>query len=668
MPSLLEDGLLFVLRFVDCVEESAQHVYHSALLLAPRSSLLRQAHARNLKSEGTLIRGCDHWDNLSALRIKTSTPPFTLALSHDGRMLAAGSSTHIEVFTLVTGKSLYMLRPNLCGERFNTPIRFVGDDSMILAGRGSRAEVWDLKTGFCIHSYRCPGPEPWSVGDVQVVDMSPNKHYVACGYQASHICVWEMGSEVLMNQINAGSPIQFISFSPSSDSLFICLNGILQCRELKSDTFDVFKSQDAFDSISISDDRSLLAACSLDMHTLTWYVTLFETATKNRIWRRSSKEEIRVLSVLPSLQELWILSKSSFHVWDSSCGRPSLFPSASSSGIQLKHDFSNVEMDSSVVTSDGKYIAYINNNRSGAYIHHLQNTRHTENSQPSPDVFDIRTTVDGTMGVVWRLSFNQIRVCSVYNEVILASPDISKLSDYVSASLTPNSKFMAIVGGVGHTDYIVQLWDLDQASLAWEINMGQVDDCAFHSIDDNTCLITAKSGSLLGIFYPSNFGFISADGQTVRTSASGNAGSSWRFLSLELTGGAYLINFKASQRAGQRFYDLKVTANISSCPPPQYNLSSLDSRGWLIDNHGNKILWIPHDCRTQFGMGWGTGKRFATGGENGIITAIDFSDVRDVLLTDRASLWVQHRQQLTAYMAKLREVPWAVSAIHGARN
>lgn len=71
----IEDGLLLVLRFVDCIQRSAWHLYHTALLLAPRSSLLRIAHGSDLISEGTLLRGSEQWDTRRARAVRINAPP-----------------------------------------------------------------------------------------------------------------------------------------------------------------------------------------------------------------------------------------------------------------------------------------------------------------------------------------------------------------------------------------------------------------------------------------------------------------------------------------------------------------------------------------------------------------------------------------------------------------
>lgn len=645
----LEDGLLLVLRFFDCLQESAWHLYHSALPLAPKHSLLRITHSHDLTSEGTVLRGSDQWDTRRAFRVNASEELHSLTFSDNGTMIATAGDDVIEVFNVLTGKRLYTLKLDSFTGTLNAAAKFVGKDSKILAGRGSSTELWDLRTGCLIDSYSIPG---YPISSRQIVDMSLDQSFVASGDSDGYVHVWVIASPSIPNhKLKVGGTVSFISFSSSGTSLFVCSYGIIRCWNFREDRLNQFECTHKFRDFDISADRSLLAASTFtDPES---HIALFDAETGQLIWKHHSDERLRCVSILPNEHALYLLSPSLFYMVDYN---------SSSVHTVSEHSLPKFDLRSSVTSSDLRYIAHLPPNRGSAFasIHHLQIPQSKGRSFHHPDmktpqhVQDIYATLDGTMGVASCEPSEQIRVCSIRKDITLMSPEL--LVFLRSPCFTPNRKFIAITSlSFERKSTIIQLWDLDQASLAWTISTRQHSDWdTAQFIDDNTYLLTCTASNEL-----SRFGFSSTRLDAARQkSVSGVVGSLWH-LDLPWSASGHrscLIKTKVSESDGRRFCHLEATAYSSPDPCPKLHLNTLESQGWLTDTHGKKFFWVPHDTRAQRGLGWGTREIFLTAGSSGVFTAIDFSNLHDIELHDSASLLVEHQEKLVQYVRKLQEI------------
>lgn len=535
-------------------------MYHSALPLAPKFSLLRILHANDLLCEGTVLRGTDHWETQQALRVNTRTVPFSLSFSQDGNMLATSTGEAIEVLDVLNGKCLYTLRFDTSASRLNARLAFVATDSMILTGRDDEAELWDLRTGCLIRTYHGFGSNGCFF---QAVDMSLDGYYIASGDNQGRLSVWEMATGTLVYTANIGVLVYFLSFSPSNKSLIICSKGAIQHRKFLEDVVVHFDcGPHSFTDFTISDDRSLLVAL------VTVSVYLYDTQTGSVIWTHSFDSNIGVVSISPGKDTLCLSRTSLFQV-----------TTASSATMILEHGLPPFSLNSSVMTQDGKYVAYHTSNGSGAYIHQLQSSRPKGSSQSESSVdtsfpVEMRATVDGTMGVAMDMQpgLRRMRLCTSDNDVVLTS--WKDLLTLWGASVTPNGKFIAILCGSLLEHLIIQFWDLERVFLAFTIYVErQIWNLhTFQFIDDHTFLIVA--GSLID---NPRFGFSTFPQDTpCKKSIIVEGGSSWR-LDLPLsksTDRACLINIKVFPKSNFR---LEAVAYNSPEPCPRCDSKPLDA-------------------------------------------------------------------------------------------
>ena len=69
------DGLRFVTEFFEVISEPALHIYHSALLLVPVSSMIRKLYSPQISSAARAVTGIPtSWDSCTAIAGATLGP------------------------------------------------------------------------------------------------------------------------------------------------------------------------------------------------------------------------------------------------------------------------------------------------------------------------------------------------------------------------------------------------------------------------------------------------------------------------------------------------------------------------------------------------------------------------------------------------------------------
>ena len=106
------DGLRFVTEFFEVISESVPHIYHSALPLAPASSIIRKLNSEQISSVARVVTGVSmSWDLCTAIAGAPSEPCHS-TWSPCGQFIAVGSERDIEVRDSTTLGMLYVLKPN----------------------------------------------------------------------------------------------------------------------------------------------------------------------------------------------------------------------------------------------------------------------------------------------------------------------------------------------------------------------------------------------------------------------------------------------------------------------------------------------------------------------------------------------------------------------------
>ena len=155
---LVNDCFHFVVTFFEVVDTSAPHIYHSALLLSPRTSIVREIYEQYTQPSSRVVQGLPtSWDSFVVTRRYQSWGDAAIAWSPCNKFVALTlfGSREIEILDATTlGRIKTLTAPP-------APTRWLSfsPDSHLLTGFSNDLGLtsWDLQTGGPVGTIR---PEP----------------------------------------------------------------------------------------------------------------------------------------------------------------------------------------------------------------------------------------------------------------------------------------------------------------------------------------------------------------------------------------------------------------------------------------------------------------------------------------------------------------------------
>ena len=137
---LIEDCERFVLRSFDGIEQSAMHIYHSALSWAPTSSRTRILYEHQITETKLLNAVGTTWD--ACIRIcPVGEKARAIVFSQKGALIAVRGNYLVKIFDTMTGT-------NRATFRESTLINFIAfshDDNFLATGiSGGTLNIWDM--------------------------------------------------------------------------------------------------------------------------------------------------------------------------------------------------------------------------------------------------------------------------------------------------------------------------------------------------------------------------------------------------------------------------------------------------------------------------------------------------------------------------------------------
>ena len=143
---LVKDYSCFVIEFFEVIDMSAPHIYHSALLLSPRMSIVRGLYEQCVRPFSRVVHGLpESWDPISATQFLDDIR-VTAVWSPCSRFIAIARTASTDILDAVTLNRLIT---------FESPFGFVGPcltftpDGRFLTRFSGWGEVisWDIQTG-----------------------------------------------------------------------------------------------------------------------------------------------------------------------------------------------------------------------------------------------------------------------------------------------------------------------------------------------------------------------------------------------------------------------------------------------------------------------------------------------------------------------------------------
>ena len=131
------DGLRFVTEFFEVISESVPHIYHSALPLAPASSIIRKLNSEQISSAARVVTGVSmSWDLCTAIAGTTSEPCHSV-WSPCGQFIVVASED-VEVRDSTTLGMLYVLKPSEFEDLYPILLTFSPDGHLLICAYGTK--------------------------------------------------------------------------------------------------------------------------------------------------------------------------------------------------------------------------------------------------------------------------------------------------------------------------------------------------------------------------------------------------------------------------------------------------------------------------------------------------------------------------------------------------
>ena len=194
-----QDCLRFTMHFFHLIQQSASHIYHSALPLSSKSSMFRSLISQE-KTRIIEFYGCPASWGVVVRTIKGDSGNFTYVTTFGHRIAAACDDGTVGIYDTVTG----VLRLSLKPANSIQALRGSPDGSVLFCMHQKPSiTLWDIQTGGLVHTFDLEQ----NAGDIAV---SLNGHYLACGLADGSVGVWEVENRTKCAAIKSGSPVTHI--------------------------------------------------------------------------------------------------------------------------------------------------------------------------------------------------------------------------------------------------------------------------------------------------------------------------------------------------------------------------------------------------------------------------------------------------------------------------
>ena len=255
--------------FFPLIQQSAPHIYHSALPLSPTSSSLRPMILQE-KTTISEFYGCpDAWGSVIRT-IKPNSGSFTHVITFGQWIAAAIGDETVVVYDSVTGALKLHLSP---GGRIEA-IRGSPDGSTLFcAHKWTSITGWDIQTGGVIHTF-------FTQSQVQDIAICSKSCYLACGLYDGSVKIWGVASRSAAATFGSGMRVTHLCWLEPGKQLVVARGTSAQVwdvaagRVLRSFTMDdricgveYAQRLDRFAIVTTSEAKSTITV--VDPHTGT---------------------------------------------------------------------------------------------------------------------------------------------------------------------------------------------------------------------------------------------------------------------------------------------------------------------------------------------------------------------------------------------------------------
>ncbi|GKU08434.1 unnamed protein product [Fusarium langsethiae] len=241
IASFLYDTKRFVLSCRWIVDTTPLQLYASAIVFAPKQSIVRQTFRRHLPTWISLLPHVDpDWNAVLQTLEGHTSEVNSVVFSSDGRLIASGSNDNtIKIWNVATGKEEQTLEGHT---NLVTSVVFSSDDRLIASGsHDNTIKIWNVATGkeeqtLEVHT-------SW----INSVVFSKDGRLIASGSYDETIKIWNVATGVNVNSFDSGPATKVISFI-DHDSILVTSSGHFSIESQDSNTTQRSKRQANLDS------------------------------------------------------------------------------------------------------------------------------------------------------------------------------------------------------------------------------------------------------------------------------------------------------------------------------------------------------------------------------------------------------------------------------------
>ncbi|KAF9785164.1 hypothetical protein BJ322DRAFT_1061653 [Thelephora terrestris] len=188
LHNIAEDYLRFTKNFFPLIQQSAPHIYHSALPLSPRSSTFHPVILWEKTPIAEFYGRPETWGPV-VQTIQGDPSSFTCMTTLGHWIAVACTDAVVRIYDTVTGA----LRLSLRSIDPVKAMRGPSDGSTLFcAHQENLVTLWDIQTGGLIHSFTL-------MDEVQDIAVSLKGRYLACRLSNGFVKVWGVVGEVLVD-------------------------------------------------------------------------------------------------------------------------------------------------------------------------------------------------------------------------------------------------------------------------------------------------------------------------------------------------------------------------------------------------------------------------------------------------------------------------------------
>jgi WD40 repeat protein len=599
----------FVLRFFDVIEASAPHIYHSAFLWAPESSLIRKMYRdkAQLTNNVKVLNSIDtSWDGCIRT-IQTINRVCVVEFSYRGDLVAVGGKEGcVQVFEASTGICL----STLMGHKYPVKtVAFAPDDASLASGSWDfDIRLWDLQTGGLIRILEGHTSAVWSVafspcgtkiascaedGTIRVWDSDAASEYGECILDDSGwplaVCWSAIGTEIISGSDDGTVKVWDISAQSCSRTLNGHTDSVLSVRSSQNSSFIASGSRDGT-------------------------VNLYDPYTGDVIRTITTIGHVHSIRFVPDGKHLVYATLHLACVFDLSKG-----------------------LDVSVYNCDGKQVAFSPDGNSmvsgadaDAFVTVLQTKGRYQGrgktDYHSGSVVSVRFALDGRL--LASLGPSELKLWD-----IAKGSCISTFSHHIHLGSVAFSPDSLLVASTNKDATLIR--NVQSSRLIWTLrsDAGPIVGLAFSPDSSQLVAVSHLGGIQLWDVVTGQLlarrGDSSQQSQVrprISFTADGTSvvvdNTTWRISPVSVFAAG-----TSSNRLSLAFVRGSETKSVPGIIPPQYYLAH--DEGWVLNQQGKRICWVPPDRRSTVSNRQrdAHGNMLALGSKSGKVTILDFSDV-----------------------------------------